>query len=161
MIFATCGSSDLRFDRMMKGLSRLPMDELEVQHGPATPPPCGRAYAYLPFTQMVEKIELADVVVSHAGVGTILCAIRAGHTPVVIPRLKRHGEAVDDHQAELAAALADHGTVLLAASVEDLPAAVAAVPPRRDRGMSVSQQLINAVQAALRKTPTHTAGLRV
>ena len=161
MIFATCGSSDLRFDRMMKGLTLLPMDELEVQHGPATPPPCARAYAYLPFTEMVERIELADIVVSHAGVGTILCAIRAGHTPVIIPRLKRHREAVDDHQAELAAVLADHGTVLLAASLDDLPAAVAAVPRRGRKGMSVSQQLLNAVQAALHGNPAHTAGLRV
>jgi UDP-N-acetylglucosamine transferase subunit ALG13 len=106
-------------------------------------------------------LELADIVVSHAGVGTILCAIRAGHTPVIIPRLKRHGEAVDDHQADLAAALANHGTVWLAPSIDDLPAAVAAVPPRRERGLSVSHQLINAVHAALSGTPAHTAGLRV
>ncbi len=160
MIFATCGSSEFRFDRMMEGLTLLPPDELEVQHGPANPPPCAQAFAYLPFGRIVEKIELADVVVSHAGVGTILCAIRAGHTPVIIPRLKRFGEVIDGHQAELAAALANHGTAMLVASVEDLPAAVAAVPPRRGRGISVSQQLIAAVQGALQGTPARTASLR-
>lgn len=160
MIFATCGSSEFRFDRMMQGLALLPADRLEVQHGPASPPPCARAFAYLPFSGMLEKLEVADVVISHAGVGTILCAIRAGHTPIIIPRLKRHREAVDDHQAELAVALAERGTVVLAASFEDLPDAVAAVPQRRRRGMSVSHHLIAAVQSALEGNTAHTAGVR-
>ena len=34
VIFVTCGSSPIRFERMMQALEALPADELIVQHGP-------------------------------------------------------------------------------------------------------------------------------
>jgi UDP-N-acetylglucosamine transferase subunit ALG13 len=148
LIFATCGSSAYPFDRMMEALASLPADELQVQHGPNIPPPCLEAFDYLSFSEVVARIQLADVVVSHAGVGTILCALRAGHTPVVIPRLRRYGEVVDDHQLELAEALAEQRTVVLA-DAGDLAEAVASVPLRRASNHSASRPLIEAVQAAL------------
>ena len=153
MIFATCGSSHFRFDRMMDALATLPSGELCVQHGPAQPPACAGAYPYLPFDTMLEKIELADVVVSHAGVGSILCAIRAGHTPIIFPRLRRYSEAVDDHQRSLAEALASRGTALIARTTAELAAAVAAVPPRRAVTGSRSQPLVDAVRATISGAP--------
>jgi UDP-N-acetylglucosamine transferase subunit ALG13 len=59
-------------------------------------------------------VRRARVVVCHAGVGTILTALANGRRPIVVPRLARHGEAVDDHQVALARRLADVGLVLLA-----------------------------------------------
>ncbi len=149
MIFATCGSSEIHFDRMMAALAALPAAELHVQHGPATPPECASAHPYLPFGDLVEKIEMADVVVSHAGVGTILCAIRAGHTPIIFPRLRRYSEAVDDHQAELAEALALRGTALIARDAAELAAAVRSAPPRRAAMGLRSGPLLDAVYRAI------------
>jgi UDP-N-acetylglucosamine--N-acetylmuramyl-(pentapeptide) pyrophosphoryl-undecaprenol N-acetylglucosamine transferase len=90
VIFATCGTSPFRFDRMMRALEALPTEELSVQHGPSPAPPCAVGYPFLDFGTMVELMEQADVVVSHAGVGSIMCALQAGHVPVVFPRLKRY-----------------------------------------------------------------------
>ena len=149
MIFATCGSSPVRFDRMMAALAELPAERLHIQHGPAAPPPHVGAYDFLPFHRMLELIELADVVVSHAGVGSIMCALRAGHTPIVFPRLKRHAETVDDHQAELAEALADRGNVIVAWTPADLVAAVAAARPRGAARALAADALGEAVRAAL------------
>jgi len=153
VIFATCGSSHIPFERMMRALAELPGDEMEIQHGPATPPACARAVAFLPFDQVVRRIERAEVVVSHAGVGSILCAVRAGHTPVIFPRLRRYSETVDDHQAELAEALAESGIVIVAEGPEDLAAAVASVPGRRSSNTGSpggAQELNAAVHAAIR-----------
>ena len=69
---------------------------------------------FLPFAKIVELMEEADVVVCHGGVGSIVCALRAGHVPVTFPRLKRYSEIGDDHQLELAQALAARGTVTIA-----------------------------------------------
>ena len=153
MIFATCGSTELSFDRMMEALAALPADELHVQHGIAQPPPCAQAYPFLPFTAVIEKIDQADVVVSHAGVGSIMCALRAGHTPVIFPRLKRYSETVDDHQVELAEALAERGTAVVARSAEELVRAVASVPRRRTATELPTSQLAAAVRAAVRGEP--------
>jgi UDP-N-acetylglucosamine--N-acetylmuramyl-(pentapeptide) pyrophosphoryl-undecaprenol N-acetylglucosamine transferase len=150
MIFATCGSSHLPFHRMMKELAVLPADELVVQHGPADPPPAARAIPFLPYADVVKLIEQADVVVSHAGVGSIICAIRAGHTPIVFPRFKRYSETVDDHQAELARALEQRGTVRVSWERDDLPTIISSLPPRGAGVHSDAVRLNAAVRAAIR-----------
>jgi UDP-N-acetylglucosamine transferase subunit ALG13 len=150
VIFATCGSSPFAFDRMMRALESLPAAELTVQHGPSPAPPGANAFPFLPFGTMVELMEEADVVVSHAGVGSIMCALQAGHVPIVFPRLKRYSETVDDHQAELAAALAKRGTVIVATTPEELVAAVQSVPPRTGHAAFPADSLRRAVHAAIR-----------
>jgi UDP-N-acetylglucosamine--N-acetylmuramyl-(pentapeptide) pyrophosphoryl-undecaprenol N-acetylglucosamine transferase len=46
------------------------------------------------------------VVVAHAGAGIVSSALRHGRRPIVLPRLTRYGEHVDDHQLQLAEKLA-------------------------------------------------------
>jgi UDP-N-acetylglucosamine--N-acetylmuramyl-(pentapeptide) pyrophosphoryl-undecaprenol N-acetylglucosamine transferase len=149
VIFATCGSSHLPFERFMRALATVPADELIVQHGPATPPPASRTIPFLPFAEMVELIEEADLVVSHAGVGSIICAVRSGHTPIVFPRLQRHGETVDDHQVELARALEQHGTVRVATDAGQLMPAIHALPARGVSAPPDAVRLNTAVRAAI------------
>lgn len=137
------------FPRMMQALGAMSTSELTVQHGPAPSPPGAVAYDFLPFGRVVELMQTADFVVSHAGVGSIMCALQAGHTPIVFPRYKRFGETVDDHQAELAAALAERGTVVVASNGEELVAAIASVPPRGHQRVLHGQDLNAAVRAAI------------
>jgi hypothetical protein len=54
----------------------------------------------------------ADIVISHAGVGSIHTALRYGHSPLVFARQARLGEHVNDHQIELVEAFADRARVL-------------------------------------------------
>jgi UDP-N-acetylglucosamine transferase subunit ALG13 len=150
VIFVTCGSSPAGFERMMRALEVLPPSELTVQHGPVAPPPCATGYDFLPYGRIVELMHEADLVISHAGVGSIMCALRAGHVPIVFPRLKRHGETVDDHQVELAQALAERGTVLLATCPEELLSAVAAGPAPAARRAHPGEGLNAAVRTAIR-----------
>ena len=159
VIFATCGSSHFRFDRMMKALATLPIADLHIQHGPAEPPACARAYRYLSFESIVERIEAADVVVSHAGVGSILCAIRAGHTPVIFPRLRRYSETVDDHQAELAEALAIRGNVLIARTTAEFGrcGCVGAATAGHDGGPA-PRPLVEAVRETISGAPSEMVG---
>ena len=73
MIFATVGTHQQPFERMLHALQVLPADELVVQHGPASPPAgVRRAVPFMSFGDMLEHFESADVVITHAGVGSIL-----------------------------------------------------------------------------------------
>jgi UDP-N-acetylglucosamine transferase subunit ALG13 len=47
----------------------------------------------------------ADVVITHAGVGTIMHLLEMGLFPVVVPRRAKRSEHVDDHQAQIAGLL--------------------------------------------------------
>src|SRR4029453_6241613 len=60
------------------------------------------ARAEVPLAEMRQAMLEADVVVSHAGVGSALAAMQAGRRAVYVPRRRGHGEHVDDHQVAMA-----------------------------------------------------------
>jgi UDP-N-acetylglucosamine transferase subunit ALG13 len=64
-----------------------------------------------------------------------------GHRPIVVPRLARFGEVVDDHQVTFGRQLASEGDVVIAESEASLAAAldqaVASPPPPRSQGPSL------------------------
>ena len=60
----------------------------------------------MPSEELAHEMAMADVVVTHAGVGLALLALSNGHCPVVVPRRRALGEHVDDHQVQVATMLA-------------------------------------------------------
>lgn len=153
MIFATVGSHPtFRFDRLLGALAALPGEELVVQHGPGDPPLGAReAVAFMSFEQILERMQEASAVVSHAGVGSILCALQAGRVPVVMPREARFDETVDDHQVELAEALAPTGRIVLVEAGGDLSAAVDEARSRDSAPLQDATALLGAVRDALHR----------
>ena len=129
MIYVTVGTNEARFDRLLQAVAALRVDEtVLVQHGHSSPlgPPGAELVDFLPFEGMVDAIKRARVVVTHAGVGSVLVTLGEGKRPVVLPRLKQHGEAVDDHQLQLGRRFAEAGLVTLVETRDELAAAVAA-----------------------------------
>jgi len=150
LIFVTVGTHHQPFDRLLGALADLPGDELVVQYGPGAPPPgVNRAADYLPFDEMLACYAEADKVITHAGVGSILCARRAGQLPLVVPRRHDLGEHVDDHQAELVRKLEPRGSVIAVWDTADLAAAVTAAPSRSPVVAEAEPPLCPKVRAAL------------
>lgn len=56
----------------------------------------------VPSAELRQAMREADVVVSHAGVGSALAAMQVGRRALFVPRRRSHGEHVDDHQVEVA-----------------------------------------------------------
>jgi UDP-N-acetylglucosamine transferase subunit ALG13 len=65
----------------------------------------GRAASQMSATEFDDCARAADVVITHAGVGTIMGLLEMGIFPVVVPRRSKRHEHVDDHQAQIAALL--------------------------------------------------------
>ena len=150
MIFVTVGTHYQPFDRLVEGLGPLDPDELVVQYGPAEPPiGVARAEPYMPFDRMLELYRGAEKVITHAGVGSILCATREGQRPLIVPRRHDLGEHVDEHQVELTRALDSHGTVIAVWDIADLAAQLAAAPARGPSGAVVESELSVSVRDAL------------
>lgn len=74
---------------------------------------------WLPADELRASIRASDVVVMHAGVGSVLVALDEGKVPVILPRRQRNMEMVDDHQAQIAELLADRG-LAISVDPEDL-----------------------------------------
>lgn len=127
MIFVTVGTNEAPFDRLIRSLERLPAgEELVVQHGASDVRVPGATHLdFLPFDTVVEYVRNARVVVTHAGVGSIMVALAERLRPVVVPRLRRFGEAVDDHQLTFGQHFARAGLVTLVEDPELLSAELA------------------------------------
>lgn len=67
------------------------------------------ARPWLSATELNAALAAADVVVSHAGVGSSLAALGAGRHPVLIPREAARRENCDEHQEHFARELEDRG----------------------------------------------------
>ncbi|MBI3812157.1 MAG: hypothetical protein HY283_08135 [Nitrospirae bacterium] len=96
------------------------------------------------------KIHEADLVISHAGAGTLLQVLHAGKIPIVMPRRKKYGEIVDDHQVELVRTLVDAGRVISANEPEDLPGAIEEARRRNRQPVSAPpSRMIELVSKAI------------
>lgn len=119
MILVSTGTNGDPFDRLLDAVGSLRTDEeIVVQHGPSHVRPYGaRCIAYVAFDEYTQLVHEARVVVTHAGTGSVLVTLMGGKRPIVVPRLARYREAVDDHQLFFARRLASVGLVQI---VEDV-----------------------------------------
>jgi UDP-N-acetylglucosamine transferase subunit ALG13 len=62
----------------------------------------------------------ASCIISHAGIGTITLALEHKKPLLVMPRLKKYGEVVNDHQVAIARKFEEFGHILVAYQEDDL-----------------------------------------
>jgi UDP-N-acetylglucosamine transferase subunit ALG13 len=74
-----------------------------------TPAPGLSVVPFMPPAELAAACRAADIVICHAGLGSVVGALNAGRMPVVAVRRHGFGEAGDDHQAELGAELGRRG----------------------------------------------------
>ncbi len=121
-IVVTLGMNPYGFRRLIQRLLAVLPSSVEVVWQTGATDTTGlpiSAHATLPAHELDEAIRAADVVVAHAGIGSALAALDAGHIPVLVPRSKARGEQIDDHQQLVAAALARQG-LAVAPNLEDI-----------------------------------------
>jgi UDP-N-acetylglucosamine--N-acetylmuramyl-(pentapeptide) pyrophosphoryl-undecaprenol N-acetylglucosamine transferase len=124
LIFLLLGTEELPFGRAVDRALPLAVDEeMVVQHG-HTPLRDGAEgvtwIQFMPYERVLELCREASAVVCHAGVGAIMTARSVGKTPLVIPRLARFGEAVDDHQLQISAEFAQRNLVVQLGEDDDV-----------------------------------------
>lgn len=74
---------------------------------------------FLPFAELLQALKEADLVITHAGVGSLLLCLNVGRIPLIVPREGKRGEHVDDHQAEFAEVMAGRGKARAAFNEKD------------------------------------------
>ena len=107
MIFVTVGSQKFQFNRLLKKIDELIdkkviTDKVFAQIGVSDYKP--KNYEYKDFTTQDEFNKLLDestIVITHAGTGVIVNAVKKEKKIIAIPRLAKYNEHVDDHQIQL------------------------------------------------------------
>lgn len=167
-VVVTVGTDHHPFSRLITWMDRWAQDNsayrVTIQHGTSTPPEYAEGVALMSRTELMDLLERADAVVCQAGPGSILDARRAGKVPIVVPRLQRLGEVVDDHQVAFAWAMAARGEAIVATTAEEvhfhLSAALAdPTSVRRPPAASPAADTGRKVETALRATVSRPPGL--
>lgn len=121
-VVVTVGTNRYGFRRLVESVARLLPPGVSVTWQTGSTDLSGLDLAASPLLSpqtLFDAMRQADVVISHAGVGSAITAMRAGKVPVLVPRRQAHGEHVDDHQQEIAATMRRAG-LAVAAEPEDL-----------------------------------------
>ncbi len=151
MIFVTVGTHNAPFDRLIQWMDDIAgrLDEpVVLQIGSATfIPTRGQSFRFCSSEELQQWILQSRAVVTHGG-ASIREALQTGRPAIVVPRLAKFKEVVNDHQVELAEVLARRGMITIATDLPSLEKAL------RDPKLPVGQlqsagQLIRALQKIL------------
>lgn len=123
MIFVTVGTQ-LPFDRLIKIMDEIPTkeaNEIIVQAGNSKYTPSSfQTTSNFSRKEFEEIFHRSDVIVSHAGMGTILTAIKLQKPLVIFPRLRKFNEHRNDHQSATANYMKDLPNIYIANDKEEL-----------------------------------------
>jgi len=104
MIFVTVGTHEQQFNRLIKEVDRLKQqgvikEEVFIQTGYSNYIPQYCEYSsLLTYQEMEEYIDKASIVITHGGPASFMNAICKGKKVIIVPRLKKYSEHVNDHQ---------------------------------------------------------------
>lgn len=126
MIFVTLGSQKFQFNRLLEKMDELVekeiiKDEIFAQIGVSDYNPKHFSYKrFLNREEFQQQIQFCDIVITHGGTGTIINAVKQEKKVIAIPRLKKYGEHVDDHQIQLIKEFSDMNFILACYDIEEL-----------------------------------------
>lgn len=149
MIFITVGTDTHDFSRLLEAADDAARGrEVVMQTGHSRyRPRHARSFPFATNDEIARLYREAEVIVTHAGAGSIIASLAEGKVPIVVPRRKALGEHVDDHQLDLARFLAGRGKVVLVEDVRTLGGVLKA----RSRKPRKDPRLVRGLERYLRE----------
>lgn len=130
MILVTVGSQKFQFNRLLSKIDELIekkviTDKVFAQIGVSDYKP--KNYEFVDFMTQDEfskKMDESDMVITHAGTGVIVNAVKKEKKVVALPRLAKFNEHVDDHQIQLIKEFEELNFIEPVYEIEDLEKAI-------------------------------------
>lgn len=118
MILVTLGTQDKGFERLLKQVDEEIKkgnikEKVVVQAGYTKYESSNmEIFDLIPADEFDDLVSKARLIITHAGAGSILSAVKKGKVVIAAPRLKKYGEHTNDHQLQIAKEFADAGYIL-------------------------------------------------
>ena len=127
MIFVTTGTHHLTFDRLLRMISVLikeisSSEEVIIQAGTSKIRFNGvKIVPFLAHQDFIDHLKKARIIITSAGPATIFQSLMSNkNMPIVVPRMKKYGEHVSDHQSYFAEYLSKKSLCKIIDEEEDL-----------------------------------------
>jgi len=116
--FVSVGNATQPFCRLLDavcGIAEYLPQPVVVQYGAADGYSCSKCsgVAFMDMMEFEKQVAEAELLIMHAGAGSVIQAVRSGKIPVIIPRLADLGEHIDDHQLEFSRQLEESRKILV------------------------------------------------
>lgn len=124
MIFVTIGTQ-LPFDRLIKAVDDIAFRHPELafyaQIGQGSYKPKNMEFSrFLSSAEFESKVNNCDYIVAHAGMGSVLTALKYRKPLIAIPRESKLGEHRNDHQLATASQLKAYEGMYITSDIVDL-----------------------------------------
>lgn len=164
MIFVAVGTQKFQFDRLIRQVdecieSGIIKEEVFGQIGNSTYLPKNYRYSRnLSPAEFGSMINKSRILITHSGVGTIIQGIQNSIPVIVVPRLEKFGEHIDDHQVQIAEAFEERQFILKCDDITKLSEAIIKAEyfsvkeyvSNRKNIIKVLQEYINQLRGELR-----------
>ena len=125
MIFVTVGTHEQQFNRLVEYMDKWAAENDEkvvMQTGYSTYEPKHCEWSKLfPYQKMGEMVGEARIVITHGGPSSFIMPLQIGKVPIVVPRQKKYGEHVNDHQAKFCHQVEERmGTIVVVDDINQL-----------------------------------------
>lgn len=126
MIFVTVGTHEQPFNRLIKKVDELIGDgkiteNVFMQTGYSTYEPKNCEWSpFLSYSEMNDSMDKSNIVISHGGPSTFMHALSLGKKTIVVPRLEKFHEHINNHQLIFANEVKKRGYQIVV--VEDIKA---------------------------------------
>ena len=118
MILVTLGTQDKTFPRLIEAVEKQIKlgnikDEVIVQAGSTKyESDLMKIVDFMPIDEFDDLYNKADLIITHAGEGSIIMGLEQGKKVIAAARLAKYGEHVNDHQMQILDGFADEGYIL-------------------------------------------------
>lgn len=129
LIFVTVGTHNQQFNRLLIEVDKIigegKIKNVVAQIGHSTYVPKNyKWFKFLDFEEMIKLQRRSDMIITHAGVGSIMTALDIGKPIIVVPRLPKYNEHVDNHQLFTARELEKDDRVMAVYDIKNLGKAI-------------------------------------
>lgn len=123
MIFVTLGTQDKQFKRLLEAVDKLDINDKIIAQTGSTEFKSDKVeiHKYLSQRKFNQYMKDADMIITHAGVVTIIAGLKLHKKMIVAARRAEYKEHVNNHQMQILEAFSKDGYILPLYDFEDLP----------------------------------------
>lgn len=127
MIFVTVGTHEQQFDRLIKYIDELKRnsiinEEVRMQIGFSTYEPKHCYWKnFMTYKEIESNMNNARIIITHGGPSSFIMALQIGKIPIVVPRMSKFYEHVNNHQVDFVKVISERkGNIISVYEIQEL-----------------------------------------
>ena len=157
MIFVTVGTHYQGFERLIKNVDNLvdkgKLEEnvvIQIGYSKYIPKNC-KWFRFVDPEDFVNFCKKSNLVITHAGIGSIVIPLKLKKLVIVVPRYKKFNEHTDDHQLQITRELEKEEKIIAVYDINNLEEAIIKANSFLSSKLKKKSKILNLVENFIEK----------